>query len=75
MKEEREVLDENGKKQLDEDGNVIKETVITGIKQEPFQKTEFYIMDENRNLTNIDEYIQEHLAYKSSAMSKNDEVR
>ena len=75
VKEEREVLDENGKKQLDEDGNVIKETVITGIKQEPFQKTEFYIMDENRNLTNIDEYIQEHLAYKSSAMSKNDEVR
>ena len=75
MKEEREVLDENGKKQLDEDGNVIKETVITGIKQEPFQKTEFYIMDENRNLTNIDEYIQEHLAYKSSAMSKNGEVR
>ena len=28
------------------------------LKDYPCQKTEFYIMDENRNLTNIDEYIK-----------------
>lgn len=66
--------DKDGNEIVDKNGETIMKT-ITIVKPRPCQKTEFYIMDENRNLTNIDEYIQEHLAYKSSAMSEDDEVR
>lgn len=47
------------------------------LKDYPCQKTEFYIMDENRNLTNIDEYIKEHLKHYTGNMSttEEDEVR
>ena len=47
----------------DENGNVTDEPLNpTYDEKEPlFQKAEFYIMDETRNLTGIDEYISEYI--------------
>lgn len=71
-------VDEDGKAKFDEKRNPIMKVVETDkLKDYPCQKTEFYIMDENRNLTNIDEYIKEHLKHYTGNMSttKEDEVR
>lgn len=71
-------VDEDGDAKFDEKGNPIMKAVETDkLKDYPCQKTEFYIMDENRNLTNIDEYIKEHLKHYTGKMSttKEDEVR
>lgn len=71
-------VDENGDAKFDEKGDPIMKAVETDkLKDYPCQKTEFYIMDENRNLTNIDEYIKEHLKHYTGNMSttKEDEVR
>ena len=77
--EEVQAVDENGNKKFDTNGNPIIEIRNTGkLKTYPYQKTEFYIMDENRNLTNIDEFIKNHIVHKSQPMggtTEDDEVR